>query len=217
MPAGSSPSLSCPCPWARSRPRRPSRPKAVLGSRVRLFRMTVSSRYLLLAPLAAALAAPAFAAPAPKPAPAAAKAPARPVDPVVSLKLEPASLSFADRRDTRRFLVLGVTKGGLQVDLTEGSATIQPAARREAHGQRLPGAGEGRLRRGYGDGGRQDRKASCDREEHGRAARLASSETSPPSCRRPAATPGPATAPQGQERLQALAARLRPALRLPRA
>jgi hypothetical protein len=93
---------------------------------MRLFRMTVSSRYLLLAPLAAALAAPAVAAPAPKPAPAAAKAPAKPVDPVVSLKLEPASLSFADRRDTRRFLVLGVTKGGLQVDLTD-SAKIQAA------------------------------------------------------------------------------------------
>jgi hypothetical protein len=51
--------------------------------------------------LAAALGTPASAAP-----------------PVTALKLEPASLTFDHREDTRRFLVTGITRAGYQVDLT---------------------------------------------------------------------------------------------------
>jgi hypothetical protein len=59
------------------------------------------------------------AAPAVKPA-----APAG--SPVVALKLEPASLAFASKRDLRRVLVTGVTKDGYAVDLTP-SAVLKPA------------------------------------------------------------------------------------------
>jgi len=46
-------------------------------------------------------------------------------DPVVGLRLQPASLTFAHRRDNRRVLVLGVTKSGRQVDLTD-RARLEP-------------------------------------------------------------------------------------------
>lgn len=83
--------------------------------------MRVRLRSLTLAPLAAvALAGRAAAAPSP------AKALPKPADPVVSLQLQPAALSFADRRDVRRFLVLGVTRSGLQVDLTP-TAVLKPS------------------------------------------------------------------------------------------
>ncbi|MCC2668074.1 MAG: hypothetical protein K0Q72_545, partial [Armatimonadetes bacterium] len=52
---------------------------------------------------ACALAIPASAAPTPQ---------------VTSLKLLPDSLSFSDRQDLRRVLVLGVTKSGETIDLT---------------------------------------------------------------------------------------------------
>jgi hypothetical protein len=46
-------------------------------------------------------------------------------DPVTALKLEPPSLTFAHRRDNRRVLVLGVTKSGQRVDLTD-QARLEP-------------------------------------------------------------------------------------------
>lgn len=45
-------------------------------------------------------------------------------NPVVRLQLLPASLTFADRRDVRRSLVLGILKNGEQVDLTNGAKLL---------------------------------------------------------------------------------------------
>ena len=56
------------------------------------------------------------------PAPPAANSGSR----IVSLRLEPARLSFSSRQDTRRVLVLGLTAGGDTVDLTL-SAKLQPS------------------------------------------------------------------------------------------
>src|SRR5688500_13116419 len=70
------------------------------------------------AALVGAVTAPADAA-APRPAAR------RPADPVVSLRLEPKALSFADKRDARRVVVLGVTRAGSLLDLTP-VATLTP-------------------------------------------------------------------------------------------
>lgn len=70
--------------------------------------------------LPAMLALPSHAAPR-KAAPRPSKNP----NPVVRLQLLPASLTFANRRDTRRSLVLGILKNGEQMDLTP-AAKLQP-------------------------------------------------------------------------------------------
>jgi len=72
----------------------------------------MSFRYASLLSVTALTALPAFAAPATKPVVASPNT-------VVALKLLPASLSLAHRRDARRVLVLGTTKSGATVDLTE--------------------------------------------------------------------------------------------------
>jgi hypothetical protein len=74
----------------------------------------------------------------------AAPAKAAPVKPdaggtaIVSLQLQPASLSFDNKRDTRRVLVLGVRKDGYTVDLTS-TAVLNPG------GGLVQAAGDGYL------------------------------------------------------------------------
>jgi hypothetical protein len=46
---------------------------------------------------------------------------------VVSLRLEPASLTLNDKRDVRRFVVTGITKSGYPVDLTPKAVVKAPA------------------------------------------------------------------------------------------
>lgn len=75
---------------------------------------------LLAAGGAAALHVPAHAAAAPaKPGAASAGSP------IVALKLEPSSLSFANKRDQRKIVVTGITKAGFLVDLTP-TAVLKP-------------------------------------------------------------------------------------------
>jgi hypothetical protein len=71
-------------------------------------------RLLKIAALGLAAAAPASAGP-----------PQAGTDAIASLELQPSALTFADRRDVRRVLVLGVTKAGQRVDLTP-TARYQP-------------------------------------------------------------------------------------------
>src|SRR6185503_18728214 len=74
----------------------------------------------LLVGLAGLIGAAARTDAAPKPA-------ADPLKSITALQLQPASLSFANRDDVRRVLVLGMTKAGYAVDLTD-LAVLQPQA-----------------------------------------------------------------------------------------
>ncbi|HTE17318.1 MAG TPA: hypothetical protein VK689_02925, partial [Armatimonadota bacterium] len=52
---------------------------------------------------------------------------------IVAVKLQPATLTFANKRDVRRVLVLGVTKDGYQVDLTDKARLTPQGGFVQAH------------------------------------------------------------------------------------